>query len=164
MNWCLALFVTILLPSLGAQTLPPALLENLPPGFSQEVVGSFSHTCSPSCTPVAGDPLIESGATGGHRYDLAGNLFLIVGPNLGLCGDRPCIITMTPGGAFSKFADGPSPFQSCNQPTADTATVTSTGTPSMSFNTAVNSLYVVTILEALTKPPRESKEVANRGC
>ena len=110
MNWCLALFVTTLLPSLGAQTVPPALLENLPPGFSQEVVGSFSHTCSPdSCTPVAGDPLIQSTATGGHRYDLAGNLFLFVGPNRSLCDDRPCIITMTPDGAFSKFADFPPP-------------------------------------------------------
>ena len=63
-----------------AEALPPALLTNLPHGYTQNVIQQFSQTCSGpftgplNCVTTGGDPLLVQ--RGGTSLDRAGNSYL----------------------------------------------------------------------------------------
>lgn len=126
---------------IGAQVLPPRKLSDLPAGFTQTVVKTFSQTCgyvappvATNCTTVAGNPATPYIVSAGNQFDGQGNLYFSY---------QNAIRRMTPEGQISFFAGTPA-INTCTQPTPSTAVFTSTAIGTFAFNIAANSLYVYT--------------------
>jgi hypothetical protein len=138
MTRVLALFAFTTL-QVTAQVLPATKLSDLPAGFTQTVVKTFSQTCSyvapplaTACTNVAGNPATPYIVSAGNQFDGQGNLYFSY---------QNAIRRMTPEGQISFFANAPA-VNTCTQPTPSTAVFTSTVIGTFAFNLAANSLYV----------------------
>lgn len=133
---------------------PPALLPNLPPNVSQEVITSASTSCgshnphSP-CVQIAGSNLylVQHGGTGGVHYDAAGNVFIgVFYNNQASTQELTSLSTMAQDGTFTQFLSVPLTSNNCTQtsPTSITAQDGFILSSNFSINPANNTLYVVT--------------------
>ena len=149
-------FVISWVPAAVAQLLPPVMLENLPPGFSQEVITTFSEQCTLSgttppslfwteCSILAGNALLRDNSIGNETYDLAGNLYTLSSDGQTACPQgRTCVIQMSPSGVFTRFADTPDNTADCQTPTPDSVTLTRRFVSRLAFNKAEESLFALT--------------------